>query len=530
MPADVSPTSTSPTPLWAGSIVRAVVVVALSLSVLWAAIGTRHWPVVGDAPLLHYVVFLIDHGKVPYKDIVEIDMPGTYALQWTAIHGLGPGAAGWRMFDFGLVATAMVAMIVITWPVDWLAGFFAGAMFALIHFRDGPTHTGQRDLMMIVMVLVGCAFLFEALRKDRAWLAGLFGLFVGIGATVKPSGALFAAVLGVLLWMRLRELGRPKLAYFAAAITGFAIPVLACVLYLVHHGALGPFLAISRGIVAYHASLGRPPLLTLIVGSFPSVLLAVAIPALPLFVVSKPWKQWNGLLVTCCVVVGAMSYIIQGKGFPYHRYPVEAFLLLLCGMLLAGALEQKDWRRVVAVLGLLAGSLYLAPASASIARHYDWHDQEFQQMLTADLNQLGGSKLDGKVQCLEMAAECQNTLYSMKLVEATGYMYDCYMFQTRQTPVSLQYREDFWRAIHANPPEVFVVTDQECFTQARTFGLAARWPQFEDYLNSEYTLQAQRTPPHLLGWWRHPAVPFSYQLYVRKESGSSTADAATSKR
>jgi hypothetical protein len=97
-------------------------------------------------------------------------------------------------------------------------------------------------------------------------------------------------------------------------------------------------------------------------------------------------------------------------------------------------------------------------------------------------------------------------------------MYDCYMFQPTQTPVSLQYREDFWAAIHRNPPQVYVVTDQQCFTTERNFGKVARWPEFRAYLDSEYTLVVERTPPHTLGWWRHPAVPFSYELYVRKES------------
>jgi len=504
-------------PFWAGRLLRATIIVALAASVLAAAVWTRHWPVVGDAPLLHYVVFLIDHGKVPYREIIEMDMPGTYALQWAAIHWLGPGGAGWRVFDFGLIAAAMAAMIAITWPVDWLAGFFAGAMFALVHFRDGPTHTGQRDLMMTVMALLACAFLFHAVRRQRVWAAALFGVFAGMAAIIKPSGQLFGTVLIVLLWWQVRKLKLGR-AYVGAALAGFAIPLLICGEYLARRGALEAFFGVMRGIGAYHAALGRPPLLTLIVGSFPSVLMAVTIPALVLFVVARPWRQWEGLALLACVVVGAMSYIIQGKGFPYHRYPTEAFLLLVCSIVLFAMVQQTGWPRVLAVFALLAGAIYLGPASAVIARHYDWRDQEFQQMLTADLNQLGGAKLDGKVQCFEMAAECQNTLYNMKLVEATGFMYDCYMFQAHEMPVGLKYREDFWNAIHANPPEVYVMTNQECFTMNRNFHRAARWPEFRHYLDTEYTLVAERTPPHTLGWWRHPAVPFSYQLYVRKHT------------
>jgi hypothetical protein len=89
------------------------------------------------------------------------------------------------------------------------------------------------------------------------------------------------------------------------------------------------------------------------------------------------------------------------------------------------------------------------------------------------------------------------------------------MFQPVQTPVSLAYRRDFWNAITAKPPEVYILTDQECFKTDRVW-LPPRWPEFQRLLDTRYTLAAQRTPPHTIGWWRHPAVPFSYRLYVRK--------------
>jgi len=70
--------------------------------------------------------------------------------------------------------------------------------------------------------------------------------------------------------------------------------------------------------------------------------------------------------------------------------------------------------------------------------------------------------------------------------------------------------------MQANPPEVIVVSDQDCFTMHRSFDILTRWPQFDGLLQSQYTLVAQRTPPHSVGWWRKPAAAFSYRIYVRK--------------
>ncbi len=497
-------------------VVRWVATAALVVSLVGGALGTRHWPVVGDAPLMHYVVLLMDHGKMPYRDIVDINMPGTYALQWGAIHLLGPGAVGWRAFDFGLMATCVAAMVVIAWPVDWLIGLFAGAMFAAIHLRDGPANSGQRDLMMTTLLLVACAFLFYAVRRRSVWAAVVFGMFAGGATLVKPSGLLFAVVFAGLMAGRVWSLKRKWVRYLVGAVAGFAIPMAVTARWLMVHGALRDFVAANRGLVTYHASLGRRPLATLVVGSFPTLLLVVAVPTVPLFVVGRPWRAWWGRLLMAGVVLGAASYVMQGKGFPYHRYPTEAFLALLCGWLLVTGLEAKGWMRWAAVAGLMGGALWLVPSSAWIAGHYDWRNQEFNRMLQADLTRLGGERLDGRVQCVDMTSGCLNTLYNMDLVESTGYLYDCYLFQPTQTPVSEAYREGFWRAIEANPPEVMVVTDQECFSLGHSWELPLRWPEFAELLRTKYRLVEQRTPPHRIAWWRHPVEQNSYRLYVRE--------------
>ena len=156
---------------------------------------TWHWPVVGDAALLRYAVFLIQHGWAPYRDFVDINMPGAYLATAFGMHLAGSENVSWRIFDFGLIALAGVGYFVIARPYSRFAALFATVLLLLVHGQDGVQQAGQRDLMIAVLLVIAVAFLLEAVRRERWGYLLPFGLAVGLGATVKPT----AAPLGVLL-------------------------------------------------------------------------------------------------------------------------------------------------------------------------------------------------------------------------------------------------------------------------------------------------------------------------------------------
>jgi hypothetical protein len=533
-------------------VFNASIVAALALSVLWAALGTLHWPLVGDAPTIHYTTFLFDHGMAPYSQVVEMDQPGAYAVAWTARHVLGEGALAWRFADFLIIAVCWVAMIFIgsfvTTKQRWLPGFWAGALFVLVHFRDGPTHTGQRDLMMTAMLLPAVAWLLAAVKARRSWALLAAGIFLGAACTVKPSGVMFAAVLGALTLWHLHRRGRRGLVPALTVVDGFALPLLAMVLWLHHHHALRAYVATMRGLDAYHASLGRESLTRLVVGSFPNVMLAVALPAAVLWFAARPERTVPVQMLVAATLLGCASYIVQGKGFPYHRYPTEAFLFLLIAAIVFPLAEfspvkvspaelstavvspakiDNHWLTWLALATIAAGALFLGPVSAKIATRFDGRNTEFNDQLAADLSTLSGGDvqdlqhqgLQHNVQCFDNTAGCVDTLYNLRLVQATGYIYDCYAFQGTPSVYQDTYREAMMQALASARPRVLIFSDQECFTMNRRFTRVATWPQFSAWLAEHYTMKRQFTPPHLVGWWRKPAIPFSYRIYVQNAEG-----------
>ncbi|MGB7199744.1 MAG: hypothetical protein WBG23_15650, partial [Acidobacteriaceae bacterium] len=134
---------------------------------------TWHWPFVGDEAFIRYVIFLMHHGMAPYRDIVDINMPGAYAVDWLVVRLFGSGSLAWRIFDFALMGLATVAAVAIARPYDWFAGIYAGFLFMLIHGRDGVAQAGERDLTMSVLLLGAVALLFYA-RRNKSWVATAF--------------------------------------------------------------------------------------------------------------------------------------------------------------------------------------------------------------------------------------------------------------------------------------------------------------------------------------------------------------------
>ena len=81
---------------------------------VWRSVG---WPLVHDAPLMHYVAWRITRGAVPYRDLFDMNFPGVYVMHLFVLKGLGAGDVAWRVFDLGWLSltAVLVGMFVAPW-------------------------------------------------------------------------------------------------------------------------------------------------------------------------------------------------------------------------------------------------------------------------------------------------------------------------------------------------------------------------------------------------------------------------------
>ena len=472
---------------------------------------TIHWQWVWDTQVMHYIVLLLNHGMAPYKQIYDINMPGAYLTERWAIGIFGGGDLGWRLYEFSLLGAMTGAMIVIAWPYDWLAGLFSGVLFSLQIGSMGPWQAAERDEVMTVLIFIGYAFLMLAIRKSQPAPMLPFGLAMGLAVLIKPTVVPFALGLLLFPYFVLRRRGKSPTAYILLALGGFAIALGILLDFLLPQHAFGPFFFILHKLVPYYSTLAHPTLWVLVRRSLPQAFLVYLPLTLLLAIAGRTRANWEMWAVRAGFIFGGISYFIQGKGYDYHRIAFLSFGLLWIGLELTAAMKDSGWRRNVGVAGMAFGVLFMVPFNAR--KIHARHDVNAAvPVLERDLVRLGGERLQGKVQCLDMVGGCFSALYRLGLVESTGIMGDTVFFGPDDGKTVPYYRNLFWDDLHKDPPAVILLSNEWYQESSYSFDKLNTWPEFRDYLNSTYRLDATEGPFVLYGY------PMVYRIYVLKGS------------
>ena len=531
-------------------VFRVALAASLSVCALLYFVWSWRWPLVGDASLIHYMGWLIERGWAPYREIGDMNMPGSYLIELAAMHLFGMGDLAWRLYDFTLMGAAGASFFVITGRMGaplmtassswvgsqdgWLAGLYAASLFILVHGRDGLAEGGQRDLTMAVCLIVATAFLFVAIRGDWPWAAAAFGLFSGVALTIKPTALPLTAAQLLLALYVLRGRGRQGespdrcwLRYAVAATVGYLIAPGIALTFLLRERALAAFFANLHGLVLYYSGLGHRSLGFLLLHSIspllPLVLLWLAVLAL----LRRP-MDWERAVLGCGALFGLVSYLVQARGFPYYRYTLLIFLLPLMALdfTQAARTQLSDlWRTTahirrikaaqwLALAALVFGGFFLAPQSAVLIHRYRWWETDFISTLEQNLDALGGQRLSGHIQCIDSISGCGNVLYRMRLEPANGLLVDFPLFGAEDVPFVRQTQERFSAAINASPPEVLVITSALYVDGPGDFRKLDRWPAFQSFLAEDYTLETEWSPSRTARWWSREETPASYRIYV----------------
>ncbi|HZF02837.1 MAG TPA: hypothetical protein VE932_00725 [Patescibacteria group bacterium] len=444
----------------AATVGGAVVVAAFGLLVVVLLVLSLPWPLVQDAPVMHYIAWRIGEGDVPYRDLYDINQPGVYVLHLALLRTLGSGDGAWRAFDLAwLAATAgAVALLAARWGAVAAAG--AALAFAAYHLAGGAWQAGQRDFLLCVFLVAGALGVARWLeRRGGAWSLAGAGLALGAAVGLKPYAVLFAGALGLVVLVaaaRRRDIGEALRSLGAYVAGTAAVPA-----------ALGTWLALAGGLRAWadvvfgyaipvYGHLGRsaPWLGHRWLGWIPLGLAALG--ALVAAVATRR-ADARHLVAAVGLAYGVAHYVGQAKGSEYHLYPLAAFVCVLAFSALTPALAAQRARLGVPLAVTLAAALVLLTAKGLEASDAPWiWDKERRVRVLVD--DLGRSLAPGDtVQVLDIADGGLHALLRLRVRQPTRFLYDVFFFHEADRPVVRAIRAEFVAALEARPPRFIVL-------------------------------------------------------------------------
>lgn len=461
---------------------------------LYLFVRSAGWPLIHDAPLMHYIAARILAGDVPYRDIVDMNLPGTYLLHMLVLSMLGGSDAAWRAVDGGFVLLGGAAIARYCWPSNQRIALWAAMGFVLYHLSEGAVSMGQRDFVIVpllVLALDSFARSLETAPSRRGYAA--VGLLIGVAATIKPYVML---LLGALMLVHLvRHRRQPRVALGAAALAAWsALPLALTAAWLAAIGALEPFLDSLFGyLLPYYGRLMRESLLALLIKAVLFVFiftgLCVGLPMSLRWATLRQPRMW---LAGIAVLYGMAHFIIQGKGWIYHLYPLLVFSIIFVALGCAAALRQGPRQRRLGLIAVLvAGICSSVAAYESVAADISLATAKpLVEPLVRDLQELRLGPND-TVQVLDTTEGGIHALLRLGISQPTPFIYDFQFLHDRDAPLIQAMRARFIDGLRARPPRAIVVF-HTAWLPPHTLARFDSFPEFTDLLSNHYTISKVR--------------------------------------
>jgi hypothetical protein len=465
--------------------------VAAAVAGLFAAVAARlilgsvRWPLIHDAPLMHYIAWRIGEGAVPYRDVFDMNFPGIYVIHLAILRLLGDGDVAWRVFDLAWTAlgAGVIAIFARPWGVAGALG--AAATFVAAHVAGGNWQTGQRDFVMCPFLVAGAAGVAGwAEGAGRASL-GAAGAALGAAMTIKPHALVFVVAFGAVVAVVAARRQGDAARSLALFTTGVVLPAALVIAWLAAAGALPAWIeAITAYLVPLYSRIMTPvwPVhrWEMWLGIAAVMLLGVAHTAFARRVSVRHAVAVLG------VVAGALHYVGQRKGWEYQLHPLLAFSAILMFSPLDSVLRRGRVLTQVALLGGLVFVAVVISLKGAETASPPWLAEK-ERRVEAVVRDLKPRLRPGDlVQVMDTTAGGIHALLRLRTAEPTRFIYDFHFFHDVDRPIIQRFRAEFVRDLRAHPPRAIVVFEEGW--PAGGYERLASFPALSALLDHDYQL------------------------------------------
>jgi hypothetical protein len=486
------------------AVLGLLLVSALCLSV--------NWRMEHDVPCIHYVAFLVNEfDAAPYRDAFDTCMPGTYLLHVAVGKCLGYGDRAIRLVSIawllGILAVSWRLLAPFGRPVAW-AGVI---LFGLAHVQQGRMGDFQRDYLTLLPIS-GATLLAVSTSGKKLWLrSAVIGFLFGMVATIKPHLAVGYPFLFCIFWRQQSDPERehdtrPTATTFilqiAVSLIGFALALVAVLIWLWRQGGLHPFVEMVTSYLPLYVQITKhfeflAPWDRLVyvvreLRQFGGYASWLAPAVLGIFIIlyvhqATPVQRSTALALAGLVILYGVCPAMSGQFWPYHWEPFLYFVIMASALSLlpVGKVAFSRGARLF-VVSVLTATLVLASSGTKLIQPLrgDWTRPPKEGRVDEIADFLRDNMQTGDtVQSVDwIDGGAVHALLQARARIATPYLFNFCFYHHLSNPVIQDLRQRFLRSLDQTAPR-FVVYFPKVPVHGQDTG---DFPELEHYLARHY--------------------------------------------
>tara|TARA_B100000925_G_C22010316_1_gene475984 strand:- start:4396 stop:5943 length:1548 start_codon:yes stop_codon:yes gene_type:complete len=324
---------------------------------LIALISTPFWRITHDTMASHYTAFLIDQFEyIPYKDIYDQSMPGTYLYHLMIGKIWGYAESALQSFNFWMILIQLGLNLYIFRFMSVYARVASSIIFLLIYISYGLKMSIQRDVVAMTFIISALAITQKKHRLKKVNQSiFLTSVLLGLAATIKPQLAIgLPLFVFYLSWNPENNLKKNIKLILLRGIFGLfsvMLPLFLSIVWVYYQGGQDEFwwmqtkyLPLYLELNANHEYIAHPILrlvtnfktflykihywrlssLILIVGTMVAIKESIE--------TKSHQKKFFWIFNAGLAALYAFTLIISGQYFPYHFMPFIYFAVAPFGV------------------------------------------------------------------------------------------------------------------------------------------------------------------------------------------------------
>lgn len=494
-------------------------------------------PKVADVSFLYYLAWLIDeHNIKPYLQLYDTSFPGTFIFHVTTGKLFGYGDRAYHYADIFFISLLLAMTWLLLKPLHTRVAAAAVVSFGLYYFVSANTSMHfQRDYIAIIPIVA--SLLFAQRWRGYEWFCYFaIGFLFSLSASIKPHFAIGLPV--VMCYALLTRLPAGKISTVcrwlqmgAYVLAGFVLWMLICAIWLVFHGSLAAFFAMTTHYLPIYMNMDGTQAVIATDSDpwgFLSAILneaklrwAVAGVATISALIMLSFQRHMAVLVLtlfslCAVYI--LYVFLGGKGWDYHWMPFVYFQIV-CSCLLLTPLKtsSRKWAGRVATVLLTCVCAYslqyfyrifIYPADAyqklghvkNEFRRFPYDEAATQELVTylKTRTQPGdkiGFRKDGSYGPVFPA------LLQLGLVPATSFPLQTMLYRATDKPYIQSLRQQLLQ--ESAEPARFLLDDGQFSPEGKD-----SFPEYEKFIRKNYEFSYDNASTH--------GIPYYFAVYERK--------------